>query len=134
MLLDISTLIAELPPKEILEKLNVAMNAALRETDIRGWNDHNRVIGVIFTEMASLDEPSIEGVFRKIHSRLSEKFAEELLRKIGISFHIYPETQGYVSINGFNIKLYPELTERDIGKRFSLAVKIVIDVDPYDVL
>ena len=101
----------------------------MRETDIRGWYDHDRVIGVIFTEMASLDEPSIEGIFRKIHGRLSEKLGEELVDKIAISFHIFPETNGHISINGpFNIKLYPELTKRDLGYQFSLAVKKVIDV------
>jgi lipopolysaccharide/colanic/teichoic acid biosynthesis glycosyltransferase len=128
MLLDISTLVAELPSKEILEKLNAAMITALRETDIRGWCDHNRIIGVIFTEMASLDEPSIEVLFRKIHSRLSEKFAAELLIKINISFHIYPETKGYISLNGFNIKLYPDITEHNLGKQLPLAVKQVIDI------
>jgi exopolysaccharide biosynthesis polyprenyl glycosylphosphotransferase len=127
LLLDLSHLIAEQPRKEILGKLNPALASALRETDIRGWYDHDRVIGVIFTEMASLDEPSIKRVFRKIHSRLSEKFAEELLKKINISFHLYPETQGHISINGFNIKLYPDHTERNLGQRFSLAVKKVMD-------
>ena len=128
MLLDISTLIAELPLKEMLERLNAAMNASLRETDIRGWCNHNRIVGVIFTEMASLDESTIEGVFRKIHGRLGEKFAEESLKKVGISFHIYPETTGYVSANGFNIKLYPDLTARNPGQCLCLAVKKVIDV------
>jgi lipopolysaccharide/colanic/teichoic acid biosynthesis glycosyltransferase len=128
LLLEISHLTAEHPPEEILGKINHALASALRETDIRGWYNDNSVIGVIFTEMASLDEPSIKRVFRKIESRLSEKFAEELLKKIGISFHIYPETQGYVSINGFNIQLYPDLTERDLGYRLSMAVKKMIDV------
>jgi exopolysaccharide biosynthesis polyprenyl glycosylphosphotransferase len=127
LLLDISHLNAERPPKEILDKLNFALVSALRETDIRGWYDHNCVIGVIFTEMTSLDEPSIEGVFRKIHGRLSEKLAEELLKKIGISFHIYPETQGHVSVHGFNIKLYPDITKRNHSQRFSLTVKEVFD-------
>ena len=127
LLLDISRLMEEQSPKQILEKLDLALASALRESDIRGWYDHNRVIGVIFTEMACLDEPSIQGVFRKIHSRLGEKFTEELLKKIDISFHIYPETQGYVSINGFNIKLYPDLTERKPGQSLSLAVKKIID-------
>jgi lipopolysaccharide/colanic/teichoic acid biosynthesis glycosyltransferase len=128
LLLDISNLIKEKPPQEILAKLNSSLVSALRETDIRGWYDHNRIIGVIFTEMSSLDEPTIEGVFSKIHNRLSEKLTGELLDKIGISFHIYPETQGQVSLNGFNIKLYPDLTKRDLGHQLSLTVKKTIDV------
>jgi exopolysaccharide biosynthesis polyprenyl glycosylphosphotransferase len=128
LLLDISNLIAEKPLKEILGKCDFALASALRETDIQGWYDDKRVIGVIFTEMASLDEPSIEGVFRKIRIRLGEKLAEELIKKIGISFHIYPETQGHVSVNGFNIKLYPDLIEHDLHQQLPLAVKKAIDI------
>ena len=129
LLLDISALTAERRPKEILDKLHSALRSALRETDIRGWYDHDRVIGVIFTEMTSVDRPSIEGVFRKIHERLGEKLTKELLDKIAISFHVFPEQQGDVSINGpFVAKLYPDLPKRDLGFRLSLAVKRVMDV------
>jgi exopolysaccharide biosynthesis polyprenyl glycosylphosphotransferase len=128
LLLDISPLKTDRSFNNIMRKLKSAMASALRETDLRGWYEHNCIIGVIFTEMASLDEPSIEGVFRKIHSRLSEKFADELLEKIGVSFHIYPETQGRVSINGFNTKLYPYLTKQDLASQLSITMKKVIDI------
>lgn len=128
MLFDISTLTAERPLQESLAMINPALASALRESDIRGWYDHHRVIGVIFTEMASLDEPSIEQLFQKIKGRLNEKFPEELLRKIDVSFHIYPESQGQLSLKGFNRKLYPDLTERDPGQRMGLAIKKAIDL------
>lgn len=127
MLLDISTLIAELSPQEILKKLNSAMNNALRETDIRGWSDQGRVIGVIFTEMA-IDESSIGRVFHNIHNRLSEKFSAEIMKKIEIVFHIYPETQRQISVNGFNVKLYPDIIERGLSQQLARAVKKAIDV------
>lgn len=129
LLLDISALRAERRPEEILDKLHPALRSALRETDIRGWYDHDRVIGVIFTEMISVDRPSIEGIFRKIHGRLGEKLTGELLDKIVISFHVFPEQQGDVSIDGqFVAKLYPDLPKRDPGFRLSLAAKRVMDV------
>ena len=79
--------------------------------------------------MTSVDRPSIEGIFRKIHGRLGEKLTGELLDKIAISFHVFPEQQGDVSIDGpFVAKLYPDLPKRDLGIRLSLAVKKVMDV------
>ena len=129
LLLDISALTAERRPEEILEKLHSALRSALRETDICGWYDYDRVIGVIFTEMTSVDRPSIEGVFRKIHGRLGEKLTQELLDKIAISFHVFPEQQGDVSIDGqFVAKLYPDLPKRDRSFRLSLAAKREMDV------
>ena len=129
LLLDISALRAERRPKEILDRLHSALRSTLRETDISGWYDPDRVIGVIFTEMISVDRPSIEGVFRKIHGRLNEKLPKELVDKIAVSFHIFPEQPGDASIEGsFAAKLYPDLPKRALGFRLSLAVKRVMDV------
>jgi lipopolysaccharide/colanic/teichoic acid biosynthesis glycosyltransferase len=129
MLLDISALTAERRPGEILDKLHPALRSCLRETDVCGWYNHDRIIGVIFTEMISVDRPSIEEVFRKIHGRIGEKLTKELLDKIAISFHVFPEQQGDVSIDGpFVAKLYPDLPKRDLGFRLSLTAKRVMDV------
>ena len=129
LLLDISVLTAEQLPEGLLDKLHSALKSALREADIRGWYEPDRVIGVIFTEMTSVDRPSIEGVFHKIHERLNEKLPKELVGKIAVSFHVFPEQQGDASIDGsFAAKLYPDLSTRDLSLRLSLAVKRVMDV------
>jgi exopolysaccharide biosynthesis polyprenyl glycosylphosphotransferase len=128
-LLDVSSLAARQPYKKNLEKIKSALTCALRETDIRGWYENDRVIGIIFTEMTSLDAPSIEGVFRKLYDRLCDKLDKELIDNISITFHVYPETNNQISINGsFNTKLYPDLTKKDLGHQFSLTLKKVIDV------
>lgn len=127
-LFDVSSLTARQSFKNDLEKIKSALAWALRETDIRGWYENDSVIGVIFTEMASLDGPSIEGISRMIRDRFSEKLDEDLINNIAISFHLYPENNGQISINGsFNIKLYPDLAKKDLGYRCSLALKKVID-------
>ncbi len=128
LLLDISALTAELRPAGILDKFHSTIKSALRETDLRGWYDHDRVIGVILTEMASLDGPSIGGIIRKMHGRLNEKLGGELVRRIHVSFHIFPEPKEPISIDGpFDSKLYPELNKKDFRYQFSMAVKKAID-------
>jgi lipopolysaccharide/colanic/teichoic acid biosynthesis glycosyltransferase len=128
LLLDISALTDELRHDRIMDKLLSALRSALRETDIRGWYDHDRIIGVILTEMASLDTLSIGGIIRKIHSRLNENLGAELVGKISISFHIYPEAKEPISIDGpFDIKLYPELNKKDFRYQLAMAVKQTID-------
>jgi lipopolysaccharide/colanic/teichoic acid biosynthesis glycosyltransferase len=130
-LLDISNVVAGKHDQENLEKIKSALASALRETDIQGWYDYNRIIGVIFTEMASLVGPSIEGVSRKIHERFSEKLDLELLEKISISFHIYPEMTGQISTDGlFDTTLYPDFKDKEkaLGKHACLAVKKAIDI------
>ncbi len=129
ILLDISAVMQGKRSAEILGKINAALLSALRETDIRGWYEQDDVVGVILPEIASLDETSIEGIFRKIHLRMSAELPMELIKKIVVSFHFYPESREKKTVNiPFNLKLYPDLAEPEMGYRFSQMLKRIIDV------
>jgi lipopolysaccharide/colanic/teichoic acid biosynthesis glycosyltransferase len=128
ILLDFSDLIADRPGKEIPEKINSALLSALRETDIRGWYDPGAVIGVIFSEIASPDQSTVQAIVNKIYRRMHETISEDLIRKIKVSFHLYPEPCDKESVDGpFNITLYPDLAKSGEGRRFALMVKAAID-------
>ncbi len=129
MLIDISNLIAEHTREEVLRKIKSALDPSIRVTDIWGWYDHGRVIGIIFTEMSAVDKHSVESILRRIQNGLCTKFSEEMTRKMSVTFYIYPETNRHILANGsFNIKFYPELTNRHPDRQFSLRMKRVIDV------
>lgn len=91
MLLDISTIMGNGAPKDTPQKIQAALSPTLREVDIRGWYNHNQTIGVIFTEISSIDANTIEVIIRKIYKRFSERLDNELINKINIFFHIYPK-------------------------------------------
>jgi lipopolysaccharide/colanic/teichoic acid biosynthesis glycosyltransferase len=129
LLIDVSALTDEPRPAGIMNGLHSALRFALRETDIRGWYEQDRVIGVILTEIASLDGSAIGCIIRKVHARLNEKLESEFVRRIKVSFHIFPEAKDPVSVDGsFDIKLYPELNKQSFGRRIALAVKKVTDI------
>jgi len=129
LLLDISSLMAKERHKNILEDIKSVLSASLREIDISGWFDHNKTIGIICPTMVVVNANSVEGIVRKIYDRFCENLDPELVNKIKVSFHIYPETNGDVSIKGpFNITLYPDLTKRSLGKELSMTVKILVDI------
>lgn len=129
LLLNITALKTEQCLDAILGKINSAVRYSLRETDIRGWYDHGRVIGIIFTEMTSVDQLSIEGNIRIIHARIGRKLAADLLDKITISFHVYPEQhQGGANDKLFDAKLYPDLNKLDNSSHLTLAIKKVMDI------
>lgn len=91
MLLDISTIMNNGAPADTPDKIKSALGPSLREVDIRGWYNANQTIGVIFTEIDSIDSSAIEVIVRKIHRRFSENIDPELIKKINIFFHIYPK-------------------------------------------
>lgn len=129
LLIDISSLTSEQRFEEILYTLHSTLKSTLRETDIRGWYDHDRIIGTILTDMTSADRPSIQEIYRKIRSRLGESLTIEILDRISLSFHDYPELQENASLDGtFDTSLYADVLDREPPFLVSLAAKRVLDV------
>ncbi|MEI7635698.1 MAG: sugar transferase [Syntrophus sp. (in: bacteria)] len=129
LLLDIFALKAEKHAEQILDKLQPALKCALRETDINGWYDDNRIIGIICTGMKTIDQRAIGKILSKIRGQFGEILTPELIDRIVISVHVYPEQQGDLSTNGtVDIILYPDISKKDPIARLSLSVKRGMDV------
>jgi len=130
MLLDLSRLHGRQQNSHLYEKIKPVLVSCSRETDIRGWYEQNKIMGAIFTEMASVDESSIEKIFRKLHGVISETLDAEWVKKIKISFHVFPEENGTSSIdNGmFNIAFYPDLSRPSVSRQATSPIKKLIDI------
>ncbi len=128
LLLDITGLMSLDNHREILDRMKAVLAASLREVDIRGWYDDRKTIGVIFTEMGPVDVNTIERLIHKIYGRICQGLDPEWVKKMRISFHIYPETSGDISIKApFDVSLYPDLMKPDLERRISLTAKSAID-------
>jgi exopolysaccharide biosynthesis polyprenyl glycosylphosphotransferase len=129
LLLDFSTFLEKNHSREAIFKIQFTLTSCLRETDLRGWYEHNRVIGIILTEMTSLDEEIIEVILRKIKTRLTQQLNPELAKTMKASFCVYPETTCKPpSVGTFNIDLYPDMTKPDASRQFSMMIKKTIDL------
>ena len=128
LLLDISGIMSLDNNREILGRIKTVLATSLREVDIRGWYEHAKTIGVIFTEIGHIDVNAIERIIHKIYGRLCRDLDAGWVAKIRISFHIYPEASGDISIKApFDVNLYPDLMKRDDGQKLSLSAKSAID-------
>ena len=86
LLLDISRLIETTQDIKVVDKIKTSLNPSMREVDIRGWYHNNRTIGVLFTEIASIDEASIDTIIHKIYDRFLERLNPHWIKKIDISY------------------------------------------------
>ena len=129
MLLDLSGLHAQQRP-DYNEIIKPILFSCSRETDIRGWYEQNTIIGAIFTEMTSVDKSSIEKIFHKLHNKIIDTLDAERVKKIKISFHVFPEENGNSMINSglFNIALYPDLSKPTISKQATSSLKKLMDI------
>ena len=128
LLLNVSALMAMENRETILGRIKAALTTTIREVDIKGWYEHARTIGVIFTEMGHVDVNTTERIIHKIYGRLCQGLDPEWVKRIRISFHIYPETNGDISIKApFDGNLYPDLMKRDMDQKIAMTAKTVID-------
>ena len=88
-LVDISAIESGKHHGYMIEKMKEILISCTRETDIMGWYENNRIMGIIFTEMACVDRKSIEKITRKIRKKIDDNLNAELANKIVISPHVF---------------------------------------------
>lgn len=88
-LLDISTLEFKKHHDYTVEKIKEILISCTRETDILGWYENDRMMGVIFTEMVRIDKTMIENILQKIRMKIHEHFTTELIGNIVLHPHVF---------------------------------------------
>ena len=131
MLLNIEDLISRSEDSDLVKKVESALSSCIRETDITGWHEQEKVIGIVFTEIGTVDDFAKEKIFIKIQEKLCDALGPEAVLRIRVSYHIFPETcngnGNGKDLEWFNSSLYPELTQRNHLRRFSLFMKRTMD-------
>jgi lipopolysaccharide/colanic/teichoic acid biosynthesis glycosyltransferase len=129
MLFDISKLVNPHPNFIVINDVGKILEAGIRETDVRGWYRRGHIVGVIFTELESACESVRDKIFGKILTSMAREIGPEDLKKIEISFHVFPEDQDKGNGSGrFNLNLYKDLLEGERKNGMSKKMKRFIDI------
>jgi lipopolysaccharide/colanic/teichoic acid biosynthesis glycosyltransferase len=92
MLVDPGRLLKAANREQMLATLLFALKQATRDTDLTGWYDGGKMLGVIFTEVGPIEDKSVVRVVsNKIADALFESLSIEQINEIKISFHVFPE-------------------------------------------
>jgi lipopolysaccharide/colanic/teichoic acid biosynthesis glycosyltransferase len=107
--------------------LAYALSSCKRETDIAGWYKYNSMVGVIFTETKELNQDQLR---KKIYNNLNNILDPNTVKRIKISFHVFPEKTDSKKINIYkpDPKLYSENQKRNYFKKSSVFFKRYIDI------
>ena len=98
MLLDLGGLRAS---EQVTTKLIPVVTRSTRTTDILGWYEDRKVIGVIFTEIGAAEEKSVvNAISRKVIDALYSVLSIQDVNEIRLSFHVFPEDWGDDGLNG----------------------------------
>lgn len=113
----------------VLHSLFSTLSTCTRETDISGWHDAGKKVGVLFTELGDADQSAVGRIHSKVREALAAKLPTEIVERIQISSHLYPEEVKIGKPGGSaghrrDSDVMPKHNER----RFSLGMKRVMDV------
>lgn len=130
-LIDTNKIISSDSYPEILKDIASILLSSKRETDICGWYEYGIKIGIIFTEIDSIDtQEAREAISSKIRRNLSENFPHEIMDTLSVYFHFYPEKYDDTSenLNLFERTFYPDIDFDNRIKKHGYFIKRVIDL------
>jgi len=131
MLLNFEEIVGSHDKEPLLFEAASALFSAAREVDIKGWYEHDRVMGIIFAEISEVNEKVTMKIFTKVYQALCRNIGVEMTNRVTISEHVFPEQEeGSADQNGssFDPNLYPDLSPDRSSRKFPLFCKRVLDV------
>jgi hypothetical protein len=65
--------------------------ARARQTDLIGWIEAGKVLGIICTELGSFDAPlAVAAILEKFNRNVRENFSSSALSDLSVAFDVYP--------------------------------------------
>ena len=130
MLLNVEEIMASSDKEPLLFEAASSLFAAAREVDIKGWYEHDGIMGVIFAEISDVNEKVTSKIFTKVYQALCRRIGVEMANRVRISMHVFPEPEEDGTEkrgSGFDPNLYPDLSADLSSKKFPLFLKRVFD-------
>jgi exopolysaccharide biosynthesis polyprenyl glycosylphosphotransferase len=114
----------------VLGSIIKALSVSTRETDLHGWYEEDKVVGVICTEVGPGNMTSI---LSTLHSRVCTTLRNNLsldqMNVIHISFHVFPDDLDLeCGVRPADKRLYPDLSPKDTAAKASQSMKRSIDL------
>jgi exopolysaccharide biosynthesis polyprenyl glycosylphosphotransferase len=115
---------------KILDGVIKAANIARRETDPAGWYKQNAILGIIFTELGTVEaSTAINKLSDKVRQALVANLSAEDLKYVFLTIHVFADdSDDHGSTTSANPAFYPDLMHEHKSKKLSLVVKRMMDI------
>lgn len=115
---------------EVFQRVAASVSCCTRETDLLGWYERDKKLGMLMTEIGYADTRDLDVIAHKITDAIEEALPRESFARLKLTFRVYPDS---VSDGGDgdhgkpDAVLYPDLS-RSQNHRRSLVLKRAVDV------
>ena len=129
MLLDMGDHLPSETNGKHLAELMEALSTSTRQTDIAGWYEADRIVGVMFIEICLEERQKIVStMIARVSDILRDQLTMEQFSRVSFSFHVFPEEWDQNSEGPTNPVFYPDLAKQTEKKRVSDSLKRVMDI------
>ena len=129
MLLDMGDHLPSETNGKNLGKIVTALASSTRQTDVAGWYETDRIVGIMFIEICIEERQTIVStIISRIGDILREHLSLEQFSRVRFSFHVFPEDWNKDSKKPSNPVFYPDLSKRSDKRRASGVLKRTIDI------
>lgn len=113
-----------------LRKIACALSASTRETDVIGWYEKNRALGVMFIEIGPDGKSAtLSIIVGRITEALRINLAFEQFNRLRISFHVFPDDwKQETDQRPCNPTLYPDVMKREDSSKYLRSIKRAMDI------
>jgi lipopolysaccharide/colanic/teichoic acid biosynthesis glycosyltransferase len=115
---------------EVFQRVAASIACCTRETDLLGWYERGKKLGLLMTEIGYADAKDLEVIARKVTDALQRSLDEESYRLLKVSFRVYPDSVTDANDSGSGKPdevLYPDLSKNQRRRR-SLTLKRTLDI------
>jgi lipopolysaccharide/colanic/teichoic acid biosynthesis glycosyltransferase len=115
----------------LIKGVTKSINLARRETDLAGWYKQDWILGVIFTELGTLEQTeTVKRLRAKLQVALAAELDAEDLHSVYVSVHVFSDDSkdDDKKTPPANPTFYPDLLHEDQPKPFHRALKRAMDV------
>ena len=106
-----------------------SISSSTRDTDVVGWYQYPKEIGIIYTMLGDADRNSIiAAITTRMREALGKSLGTDGILRVPISFHFFPENyDSRKPSNRLDEKLYPDLTRLN-SKNARYLLKRAMDI------
>jgi lipopolysaccharide/colanic/teichoic acid biosynthesis glycosyltransferase len=115
---------------EVFQRVAASVSCRTRETDVLGWYERGKKLGMLMTEIGYADTRDLDVIARKITDAIEGALSPESFSRLKLTFRVYPDNAsdaGGGDPGKPDAVLYPDLS-RSQNHRRSLALKRAVDV------
>lgn len=105
-----------------------AMATRIRETDVLGWYERDKTIGILMTEIGNGDAVTVEIIMSKLAHALESNIKSDNSSLLTMTYRLFPHSEDIVSGKRVANSFYPDLSTRRPRNMQTEAAKRLMDI------